>query len=72
MLKSFNRILALTPFFNFSVTSEKGNLSESETDSDVLFESRNKSTRFNNEAMRNGLAKASRNGFIKLGRRVKT
>lgn len=48
-------------------------MSESDTDSDVLFESRNKSgTRLNGDTLRNGITKANRNGFIKLGRRVKT
>jgi hypothetical protein len=47
----------------------KGNLSDSDTDSDVVFESRSKNSRFGES--RNG-HKPSRNGFIKGGRRVKT
>lgn len=51
----------------------KGNMTDSETDSDVLFESRNKAAgRFNGDSLRNGATKSNRNGFIKLGRRVKT
>ncbi|KAK9743988.1 hypothetical protein QE152_g8208 [Popillia japonica] len=52
-------------------SSRKADLSDSDTDSDVVFESRNKPLgRFNND-VRNG-HKSSRNGFTKIGRRVKT
>lgn len=63
-------------YSNFSymcsiLDSRKGNISDSDTDSDVVFESRNKApARFNIET-RNG-HKPSRNGFTKMGRRVKT
>lgn len=56
----------------FAVAPGKTNISDSETDSDVLFESRNKAARFNGDTMRNGVSKSNRNGYIKLGRRVKT
>lgn len=53
--------------------SGKNTISESDTDSDVLFESRNKNgARLNGDSLRNGVNKGNRNGFIKLGRRVKT
>ncbi|XP_018324122.1 dyslexia-associated protein KIAA0319-like protein [Agrilus planipennis] len=48
--------------------SRKDNLTDSDTDSDVVFESRNKSSRFES---RNG-HKPTRNGFPKMGRRIKT
>ncbi|KRT81386.1 hypothetical protein AMK59_5285, partial [Oryctes borbonicus] len=52
-------------------SSRKADLSDSDTDSDVVFESRNKPLgRFNND-VRNG-HKTTRNGFTKIGRRVKT
>lgn len=55
----------------FLVASRKHDISDSDTDSDVVFESRNKPpARFPNET-RNGY-KSSRNGFNKMGRRVKT
>ncbi|XP_060521492.1 dyslexia-associated protein KIAA0319 homolog [Cylas formicarius] len=51
-------------------SSRKSNLSDSDTDSDVVFETRSKQSRF--PESRNG-HKAGRNGFSKLGsRRVKT
>ncbi|XP_066137669.1 dyslexia-associated protein KIAA0319-like protein [Euwallacea fornicatus] len=50
-------------------SSRKGNLSDSDTDSDVVFETRSKPPRFSDT--RNG-HKPSRNGFGKAGRRVKT
>ncbi|KAF7265718.1 hypothetical protein GWI33_020801 [Rhynchophorus ferrugineus] len=49
--------------------SRKGNLSDSDTDSDVVFETRSKPPRYSDS--RNG-HKPSRNGFNKMGRRVKT
>lgn len=53
-----------------SVTPRKGeNISDSDTDSDVVFESRTKSSRYGDS--RNG-HKPNRNGFVKGGRRVKT
>lgn len=51
------------------VSSRKGNLSDSDTDSDVVFETRSKPPRFSD--VRNG-HKPNRNGFGKAGRRVKT
>lgn len=63
-------------FFHFITilfldSSRKADLSDSDTDSDVVFESRNKPLgRFNGD-VRNG-HKSSRNGFTKIGRRVKT
>ncbi|ENN76928.1 hypothetical protein D910_07061 [Dendroctonus ponderosae] len=50
-------------------SGRKGNISDSDTDSDVVFESRTKPPRFSDT--RNG-HKASRNGFSKPGRRIKT
>ncbi|XP_072383084.1 dyslexia-associated protein KIAA0319-like protein [Diabrotica undecimpunctata] len=52
-----------------SYTSKKANFSDSDTDSDVVFESRSKPPRFSDT--RNG-HKPSRNGFPKGGRRIKT
>ncbi|KAJ8910157.1 hypothetical protein NQ315_007486 [Exocentrus adspersus] len=49
--------------------SRKSNISDSDTDSDVVFESRTKPPRFGDS--RNG-HKPNRNGFQKFGRRVKT
>ncbi|XP_023029330.2 dyslexia-associated protein KIAA0319-like protein isoform X1 [Leptinotarsa decemlineata] len=49
--------------------SRKTNLSDSDTDSDVVFESRSKLPRFSDS--RNG-HKPNRNGYTKQGRRVKT
>lgn len=49
--------------------SRKSNMSDSDTDSDVVFESRSKPPRFSDS--RNG-HKPSRNGFQKSGRRIKT
>ncbi|KAJ8979867.1 hypothetical protein NQ317_016051 [Molorchus minor] len=49
--------------------SRKSNLSDSDTDSDIVFESRSKPPRFSD--LRNG-HKPNRNGFSKMGRRVKT
>lgn len=51
------------------VSSRKNHLSDSDTDSDVVFESRAKSLRFSDT--RNG-RKPMRNGFAKFGGRVKT
>nr|XP_022906199.1 dyslexia-associated protein KIAA0319-like protein isoform X1 [Onthophagus taurus] len=50
-------------------SGRKADLSDSDTDSDVVFESRNKPSRFGD--IRNG-HKSIRNGFSKIGRRVKT
>ncbi|CAG9767299.1 unnamed protein product [Ceutorhynchus assimilis] len=50
-------------------SSRKTNLSDSDTDSDVVFETRSKPPRFSDT--RNG-HKPSRNGFTKQNRRVKT
>ncbi|KAJ8931838.1 hypothetical protein NQ314_015235, partial [Rhamnusium bicolor] len=50
-------------------SSRKSNISDSDTDSDVVFESRSKPPRFSDS--RNG-HKPGRNGFPKLGRRIKT
>ncbi|KAG5899774.1 hypothetical protein JTB14_006109 [Gonioctena quinquepunctata] len=49
--------------------SRKTNLSDSDTDSDVVFESRTKPPRFGDS--RNG-HKPTRNGYTKQGRRIKT
>ncbi|XP_030751271.1 dyslexia-associated protein KIAA0319 homolog [Sitophilus oryzae] len=49
--------------------SRKSNLSDSDTDSDVVFETRQKPPRYSDS--RNG-HKSSRNGFNKMSRRVKT
>ncbi|CAH1180374.1 unnamed protein product [Phaedon cochleariae] len=49
--------------------ARKSNVSDSDTDSDVVFESRSKPPRFGDS--RNGY-KGTRNGYAKQGRRVKT
>lgn len=49
--------------------SKKSNFSDSDTDSDVVFESRSKPPRFSDT--RNG-HKPTRNGYTKQGRRIKT
>ncbi|KAF5288345.1 hypothetical protein FQR65_LT12080 [Abscondita terminalis] len=50
--------------------SRKGHLTDSDTDSDVVFESRTKSGKFHGD-LRNGY-KPNRNGFAKMQRRMKT
>ncbi|KAL1497900.1 hypothetical protein ABEB36_008782 [Hypothenemus hampei] len=50
-------------------SSRKINLSDSDTDSDVVFETRSKPPRFSDS--RNG-HKPSRNGYVKASRRIKT
>lgn len=48
-------------------------ITDSDTDSDILFESRNKSnSRFGNGDVHKNGKNGSRNGFAKTGRRIKT
>lgn len=63
-------VLQVAILIYITVASRKADMSDSDTDSDVVFESRNKpSSRYNSDN-RNGYK--SRNGFSKMGRRIKT